>query len=111
MVELSPRQVRIIERLLAAGLRPLTIAPYENAVCLRRGDCAGVLAPVENGGFRLQAPPSYLVEGGLSVLLRRGGRDVFVWKKKELEATPERRAELDQFRLELSALLEEGAPQ
>lgn len=111
MVELSPQQIRILERLLAAGFRPLTLAPYENAVCLRRGDCAGVLAPVENGGFRLQASPSYLVEGGLSVLLRRGDRDVFVWKNKELEATPERRAELDQFRREMSALLEEGGQQ
>ncbi|MBZ5528921.1 MAG: hypothetical protein LAN71_13595 [Acidobacteriia bacterium] len=111
MAELSPLQLRIIERLFAAGCRPLTLAPYENGVCLRRGECAAVLAPVANGGFRLLAPPSYLVEGRLSVLLRRGNREFFVWKSSEVEATAERRAELEQFRRELSALLEEGGPQ
>jgi hypothetical protein len=111
MAELSPLQLRIIERLFAAGCRPLTLAPYESGVCLRRGECAAVLGPVPNGGFRLLAPPSYLVEGRLSVLLRRGDGDFFVSKSIELEATADRRAELEQFRRELGALLEEGGPQ
>ena len=111
MAELSPLQLRIIERLFAAGCRPLVLAPYENGVCLRRGECAAVLGAVPNGGFRLLAPPSYLVEGRLSVLLRRGEREFFVWKSSELEATAERRAALERFRQELSTLLEEGAAQ
>jgi hypothetical protein len=111
MAELSPLQLRIIERLFAAGCRPLLLSTHENGVCLRRGECAAVLGPVPNGGFRLLAPPSYLVEGRLSVLLRRGERELFVWKSSELEATAERRAELERFRLELGALLEEGAAQ
>jgi hypothetical protein len=111
MVELTPQQMRIVERLFAAGFRPIAIPPYENALCVRRGECAAVLALVENGGLRLQAPPSYLVEGKLSVRIQRGGRELFVWKKSELEATAERREELERFRAELSELLEQGLPQ
>jgi len=111
MVELTPQQMRIVERLFAAGFRPIAIPPYENALCVRRGECAAVLAPVENGGLRLQAPPSYLVEGKLSVRIQRGGQEFFVWKKSELEATAERREALERFRTELSELLEKGLPQ
>ena len=111
MVELTPQQMRIVERLFAAGFRPITIPPYENALCVRRGECAAVLTLVENGGLRLQAPPSYLVEGKLSVRIQRGGQELFVWKNSELEATVERREELERFRTELSELLEQGLPQ
>jgi hypothetical protein len=36
---------------------------------------------------------------------------VFVWKKREIEATPERLEELEAFRRELTSILEEGTPQ
>ncbi|MBZ5701498.1 MAG: hypothetical protein LAN84_06595 [Acidobacteriia bacterium] len=111
MPELSRQQMQILERLFAAGFRPIAIPPYENALCVRRGECAAVLAPVENGGLRLQAPPSYLVAGNLSVRIQREGREFFVWKKSEMEATVARRAELERFRAELNELLEQGLPQ
>ena len=106
MVELSPQQMQVIERLFAAGFRPIAIPPYESALCMRKGECAAVLAPVLNGGLRLLAPPSYLVDGSLSVKLKRGAREVFVWKKREVEATPEKLQELESFRRELSEILD-----
>ena len=106
MVELSPYQMQIIERLLEAGFCPIAIPPYENALCMRKGECAAVLGPVQNGGIKLLAPPSYLVAGNLSVRLKRGAGEVFVWKKTELEATSQNLNELDAFRRELNALLE-----
>jgi hypothetical protein len=57
--------------------------------------------------LKLLAPPSYLVEGNLSVRLKRGVSEVFVWKKTELSATPERLRELEGFRQELNGLLEQ----
>jgi len=111
MLELSPRQMKILEELFAAGFRPVAIPPYESALCVRRGDCAAVLAPVLSGGLRLLAPPSYIIDGNFSVKLRRGNREVFVWKKSELEATPERLNELEVFRQELTALLEKAFAQ
>jgi len=111
MVELSPQQMQVIERLFAAGFQPIAIPPYENALCMRKGECAAVLAPVANGGLKLLAPPSYLVAGNLSVRLKRGAGEVFVWKKSELAATPEKLRELESFRSELTALLDEAPKQ
>jgi hypothetical protein len=105
MVEFTPQQMQALQRLFAAGFRPIAIPPYESALCMRRGDCAAVLSPVPNGGLKLLAPPSYLVDGNLSVRIKRGAAEVFVWKKTELPATPERLRELELFRQELTDLL------
>ena len=106
MQELTPRQMEIIERLFANGFRPIAIPPYESALCMKKGECAAVLAPVPNAGLKLLAPPSYLVEGNLSVKLKRDSGEVFVWKKKEVKATPEKLKELESFRWELAELLD-----
>src|SRR5262249_37394766 len=106
MLELSPQQMKVLERAFAAGFQPVAIPPYESALCVRRGECAAVLTGVPGGGLRLLAPPTFLVEGNLSVKVKRGGRDVFVWKKQELAATTERLTELKIFQDELAAILE-----
>ena len=106
MPELSPRQIQVMERLIEAGFRPIAIPPYENALCMRKGDCVAALAPVPNGGLRLLAPPSYLVDGNFSVKLKRGSGDVFVCNKKEMKPTPDRVRELESFRKELQEILE-----
>jgi hypothetical protein len=111
MQELTAQQIKILERLLAAGFRPIAIPPYESALCLRRGECAAVLAQVPNGGLRLLAPPSYIVDGNLSVKLKRGKGEVFVWKKKEVPASPERLSELESFRHDLTSILDAGVTQ
>jgi hypothetical protein len=111
MVELTPRQMQTMERLFAAGFRPIAIPPYESALCVRRGECAALLSPVANGGLKLLAPPSYLLEGNLSVKVKKGASEVFVWKKKEIAVTPERLQELETFRKELTAILEQAPTQ
>ena len=110
MVELSPLQMQVLERLVKAGFRPIAIPPYESAICLRKGNCIAALAPVANGGLKLLAPATYLVDGNFSVKLKRGPGEVFVWKKREVEATPERLDELEAFRTELQGILE-SAPE
>lgn len=111
MPELTPQQMKTFERLFAAGFRPIAIPPYESALCVRRGECAALLAPVPNAGLRLLAAPTYIVDGNLGVKLKRGKGEVFVWKKKELEATPERLKELENFRQELTSILDEAPAQ
>jgi hypothetical protein len=110
-MELTALQMKVVERLFAGGFRPAIIPPYEKGLCMRRGDCAAVLAQVPNGGLRLMAPPSYVIDGNFSVKLKRDHGDVFVWKQKELQVTPERLQELEHFRSDLSAILEEAPPQ
>ena len=111
MPELSRRQMQVMERLIKAGFRPMAIPPYESALCMRKGDCVAALAAVPDGGLQLLAPPSYLVDGNFSVNLKRGSAEVFVWKKKEIEATPERVRELESFRKALQEILELPAKQ
>jgi hypothetical protein len=104
-MELTERQMQVMNRLFAAGFRPIAIPPYESALCLRRGECAAVLAPVDEGGFKILAPASFLVDGKFGVRVKRGEREVFVFKQKEMEATPERLKELETFATELSETL------
>jgi len=106
MVELTQLQMETLERLFAAGFRPIAIPPYENALCVHRGEYAAVLAPVENGGLRLLAPATVMVDGNLSVKLKRGNGEVFVWKQKEVAATEDRLRELEKFREELVGVLQ-----
>jgi hypothetical protein len=106
MLELSPQQMKVLERAFAAGFQPVAIPPYESALCVRRGECAAVLTAVAGAGLRLLAPPTLLVDGNLSVKLKRDHGEVFVWKKKEVPATPERLDELAKFQEELTNILE-----
>ncbi len=111
MLEFSPRQMQVMERLFEAGFRPIAIPPYESALCMRKGECVAALAPVPNAGLKLLAPPSYLVDGNFSVKLKRGDREVFVWKKREVVATPERVGKLEAFKKELQKILESPSTQ
>jgi hypothetical protein len=111
MMELTAVQMEVLERLFVAGFRPIAIPPYENALCVHRGECAAVLAPVENGGLRLLSPVTVLVDGNLSVKLKKVGGDVFVWKRKEVAATAERLKALEEFREELMGILEMSGKQ
>jgi len=103
--------MKILEELVAAGFRPVAIPPYESALCLRRGDCAVVLSQEPAGGLRMLAPPSYIIDGNLSVKLKRAKNEVFVWKKTEVEVTPERSKELAAFRDDLSRILQNASAQ
>ena len=95
-----------MERLFEAGFRPIAIPPYENAICVHRGEFVAMLGPVASGGLRLLAPATLMVDGNVGVRLKKPNGDVFVWKGKELPATAERLRELEKFREELEEILE-----
>ena len=105
-MELTALQMDTMERLFGAGFRPIAIPPYENAICVRRGEFVAMLGPVANGGLRLLAPATVMVDGNVGVRLKKKGGDVFVWKGKEVTATEERLKELAKFRTELEGILE-----
>jgi hypothetical protein len=106
MMELTEEQMRVVERLFGAGFRPMAIPPYESALIMRKGECVALLGPVENGGLKLLAPVTLLVDGNLSARLKKSLGDVFVWKKTEVAATEERLKVLEEFRLELASIVE-----
>jgi len=102
---LTPQQIAVLESLAARGFQPAAFPLYSNAVGVRKGNCAVLLQPAQGGGLNLFAEPSYLVDGNLSVRVLRDGRSWFQWKAKQIEATPEREAELARFREEVADLL------
>ena len=109
MSELSPQQVRILERLVSQGFTLVAFPLYANTVGIRRGSCAALLDPIAGNGFRLFGEPCVLLDGNLTVRITEKGKSWFVWKKQRLEATRERLEELDRFVSELKLLLESRA--
>ena len=105
MLELSPNQIRILENLAKHGFAIVAFPLYASAAGARKGNCAALLTPIPNGGMRLLGDPCWLVNGNLSVRIRKNSMEWFVWKKQEVEATPDRLAEVAEFRSELEELL------
>ncbi len=105
MIELTPEQVAVLERLHARNFQFAAFPLFPTKIGVRKGNCTALLDPVEGDGLRLFGDPCYLVAGNPSVLTTRGGRKTFVWKKSSLEATRERLEELERFRAELTELL------
>jgi hypothetical protein len=105
-MELTARQIGILERLRSGGFEIVAFPMYENYVGVRKGQCGALLAPAGSDGFTLYGEPSYLVAGGLSARMIQSDGHWFVRKKDKVEASPERTAELECFAAELvSALL------
>ena len=77
---------------------------YASAVGVRRGECAALLERIE-GGLRVLGEACWMVEGNLSVRVRREGNEWFVWKKKQVEATEERMAEVMRFQEDVRLIL------
>ena len=106
MLEFSPQQIAILERLIAKDFSIVAFPLYANAIGVRKGTCAALLDPIPNGGFRIFGEPCLLLDGNLTVRIKEKGKTWFVWKKQRVEATKERLSELDNFVTELKLLLE-----
>jgi hypothetical protein len=105
MQELTPAQFSVLERLAARGFTIVAFPLYASAIGVRRGSFAVLLVPIEGGGLRILGDPCYLIDGNLSARVSRKGRSMFVWKSREIEATPELLTELSRFAADVSGLL------
>ena len=105
MLELTPVQTAALERLVAHGFTLVAFPLYASAIGVRRNSFAALLVPVVQGGLRVLGEPCFLLDGNLTVRVRRGGRQWFVWKSKSAEATPDLLAQISRFSEELLDLL------
>jgi len=105
MLELTPRQIAVLEKLRDAGFGLAAFPLYASYLGLKKGNCAILLAPVAGGGMQPFGEPCYLVGGNLGVRMKRAGREWFVWKKEQVEVTAERLGELQRFTAEVRATL------
>jgi len=105
VLQLSPKQIDILESITSQGFAIVAFPLYASAVGVRKGNCAALLTPQPEGGFRLLGDACWLVDGNLSVKIQKNGAQRFVWKKQEVEATAERLREIASFRDALENLL------
>ncbi len=105
MLELTPVQTAVLERLVARGFTLVAFPLYASAIGVRRNSFAALLVPADGGGLRILGEPCYLLDGNLTVRVRRAGRQWFAWKAKSAEATPELLAQLSRFSEELLGVL------
>ena len=101
MLELTPVQTAALERLVARGFTLVAFPLYASAIGVRRNSFAALLVPAAEGGLRVLGEPCYLIDGNLTVRVRRAGCQWFVWKSKGAEATPELLAQLGRFSKDL----------
>ena len=104
-MELTPAQINTLERLHSRGLEIVAFPMYESVIGVRKGNCAALLAPAGPNVFAIQGQPTYLIGGNLSARVNRSDGHYFVRKQEQLEATPERLAELEAFAAELADAL------
>jgi hypothetical protein len=104
-MELTPQQIRTIERLQQRAFEIVAFPMYANYIGVRKGNCAALLAQASAAGFTVFGAPSYLIAGNLTAKVAHESGQWFVWKKDRLEATPDREAELAAFTRDLSDAL------
>jgi hypothetical protein len=102
---LTPAHMAILERLVAQGFTPVAFPMYASAIGMRRGAFAALLVPAGDTALKILGQACYVIGANLAVRTRRGGREVFVWKEKTVEATAELLEEFARFSEEVKALL------
>jgi hypothetical protein len=105
MPELTPAHIAILERLVAQGFTPVAFPLYASAIGVRRGSFAALIMPAGDAALKVMGEPCYVVGSNLAVRTRRKGREVFVWKDKTIEVTPELHEELARFSSDLAVLM------
>ncbi len=103
--ELTPAQVALLERLLRAGFRLVTLERFARYPAVEKDGMISLL-DTSGGKIRIFGQVGYRMGEGIGVLVERGGGKVFVWHQQSVPASPELVASYDRVRGELNELLE-----
>ncbi|HXE74226.1 MAG TPA: hypothetical protein VNN18_01140 [Candidatus Xenobia bacterium] len=102
---LTDAHLPLLQALSAAGFELVALPRFPGYVAAKKYDCAVLLEPLEDGGLRRFTAVGYLIEGNLAVRVQKGGEEWFVWKARQVRATPELLAAVRQFEADLAASL------
>ena len=103
--ELSPGQVAVLESLLKAGFRFVTLERYARYLGVERDEFVALLE-TSQGKVKLFGQVGYHVGEGIAMLVERAEGKAFVWKGESVAATPELLAAYTRFKSELRRLLQ-----
>ena len=99
-----------LQRLYLAGFDLQTFDRFPKCVGVVRDDCIALLVPAADG-LQVLGTPGWRLGEAIGVLVEMGGRKVFQCKQEVVEATPERLAALERFRVDLQGVLAGETPQ
>jgi hypothetical protein len=99
-----PDPAEQLQKIYAAGFDVATHDRYPQCVVVSRENCAALIQ-VSPQGLNLLGFPGWRMGDLFGVLIEKDGRALFQWKSEIVEATPERKAELQQFRDDLQTVL------
>jgi hypothetical protein len=99
-----PDPAEILQRLYAAGFDLQTFERYPNTVGVSRGSVMAMLQQTPQG-FQILGSPGWKIGESIGVLTTQNGLKVFQFKSEIVEATPERVAMVEQFKVEIEQYL------
>jgi len=103
--ELTPKQIGVLESLLQAGFRFVTLERYARYLAVEREGFIALLETGE-GNIELFGQVGYHVGDGIAMLVERGEGQAFVWKGQSVPATPELLAAYYKTKSDLRRLME-----
>ena len=103
--DLTQGQARVLQRLLQAGFQFANIEHVARHIIVEKAGFIALLDPA-GGELKLFGQLGYRVGDGIGMLVERGGKSIFVWKKQEVEATPDLLTVYERVRTELKEILE-----
>ncbi|HEV2351868.1 MAG TPA: hypothetical protein VG028_18720 [Terriglobia bacterium] len=103
-LELTPGQMATLQKLLNAGFQFTAIEHVTRHLGVQKGGFIALLDTAD-GKLKLFGQVGYRIGEGIGMLIERGGAPAFVWKKQEVEATPELFAAYQRVRAELTEML------
>src|SRR5215510_2318652 len=96
-----------LQNLYAAGFDLQTFDRFPKAIGVIRNNCIAFLVPGPDG-LQILGNVGWRMGESLGPMVERSGRMVFVHKQETVEATPERIAVLEAFKVDLKRLLRGG---
>jgi hypothetical protein len=95
-----------LEQLVAEGFLLRSLPQYPRHLRVEKYGCAALLELTPEGRLKQFSAAGYLIDGQIALLVERGGKQVFAYKAKQLEAEGERMEGFRRFERELGAVLE-----
>ncbi len=99
-----PESSEQLQRLYLAGFELQTFERFPKCIGVMRENCVALLVPGVDG-LQILGTPGWRMGEVMGVLTEREGRKIFQAKSEVVEATPERLAILQKFRLDLAELM------
>lgn len=109
-MDLTPAQITVLEGLLKAGFRFVTIERVERYVGVEKDGFVALLDPAD-GHLKLFGQAGLRLGDGIGMLVERGDGKSFVWHGDSVPATAELLEAYHRFKAELDRLLRPSAEQ